>query len=171
LIKQTFPPDLTDPTDPKEVVEKNFYDGNDNIKKHIDKKGYTFEYSYTFKNLPWLKKAFKGTELIDQVEMKFDDAGKLTTIIDGIGSNTKTTSYEYYKTNDPEKEKSVGQVSKLTLPDGSFYEYFYNAAGMRNRFEVTIGSSARWTINYSQDAQNRINSVRMPSHNITESYT
>jgi RHS repeat-associated protein len=157
--------------DPSGSIEINSYDGNNNLVKHIDKKGNRVTYSYTARNLPKLKQAFEGTVLADQVEMEYNDAGTITKMITGIGTDTKTTTYEYYQANDLEPAKYVGALKNLTLPDGSSYKYFYNPSGDRTKLDVKIGTSAPWSINYTHDSLNRIKSVSESSEAILETYT
>jgi RHS repeat-associated protein len=157
--------------DPMGSIEKNFYDGNNNLVRHVDKKGNQFTYLYNSKNLPKLRQAYSGATLVDQTEMQYNDAGTITKMITGIGTNTKTTTYEYYNAQDSEPAKYAGALKKLTLPDGSTYQYFYNPIGDRSKLVVTIGSSAPWSIDYTHDSLNRIKTVSEPSKAILETYT
>lgn len=157
--------------DPSGYIEKNFYDGNNNLVRHNDKKGNQFIYLYTSRNLPKLRQAYTGATLVDQIEMQYNDAGTITKMIAGVGTNTKTTTYEYYMAQDSEPAKYAGALKKITQPDGSTYQYFYNPKGDRSKLVVAIGLSAPWSIDYTYDSLNRMKTVSEPSKAILETYT
>jgi hypothetical protein len=61
---------------------------------------------------------------VDQVDIQYNDVGTITKMITDVGTNTKTTTYEYYIAQNSEPAKYAGSLKKLTQPNGSTYQYF-----------------------------------------------
>ncbi|MEO3944981.1 RHS repeat-associated core domain-containing protein [Gorillibacterium sp. CAU 1737] len=124
------------------------YDGNGNRIKMIDRNGTTFSYTYSSRNMLLSK-----TGANSSVTYTYNPDGARSSMKDSTG----TTKYDYTE---------LGQLKKVTYPDGQTLTSTYDNKG--NRISMTAPFSA--TANYSYDGLNRLTTVNV-NNKIEASYT
>jgi RHS repeat-associated protein len=154
-----------------------FYDKNDNLIEKLDKNQNKFINQYNHRNFLKAKNAYQNSELKDKIEFKYDRTGRVKERIEYVDSQPQKTTYDYFGPNDTELGKKVGLLKKITLPDEGTHTYQYDNNGNRTMLTLNLGGQS-WSMNYSYDPQNRMDSVNVPisitgmlPENISETYT
>ncbi|SEN81065.1 RHS repeat-associated core domain-containing protein, partial [Lihuaxuella thermophila] len=92
----------------------------------------------------------KNGEIIDSFQYTYDAKGNITRIVSKAG----TTSYVY---------DELDQLIKETRPDGTIYEYTYDAVGNRLTKKVTQGGNTT-TTTYTYDDADQLTAVNGTSY-------
>ncbi|GGH61427.1 hypothetical protein GCM10008014_36860 [Paenibacillus silvae] len=109
-------------TDPLGQVTTYTYDANDNLTQMLDRKGQERTYVYNSRNFLLENRASDGT-----ISYTYDAAGRRTRMTDAAG----ITQYAY---------TPVGELEKMTYPDGAVLTLGYDARGARTRQTFQHGS-------------------------------
>ncbi|SLK14730.1 MULTISPECIES: RHS repeat-associated core domain-containing protein [unclassified Paenibacillus] len=109
-------------TDPLGQVTTYTYDANDNVTKVLDRKGQERTYVYNNRNFLLENRASDGT-----ISYTYDAMGRRT----GMGDATGSTQYVY---------TPVGELERITYPDGATLTLGYDARGVRTRQIFQQGS-------------------------------
>jgi YD repeat-containing protein len=73
-----------------------------------------------------------------EYRLAYDGLGRLTSITEELGATDPVTGFEYNK---------IDQVTKLTLPDGSFFSYTYGTGRRLTSVENNAGERIEYTYN------------------------
>nr|WP_281279765.1 RHS repeat-associated core domain-containing protein [Paenibacillus humicus] len=125
-------------TDGSGKSKKYLYDKAGNVTKLIDKGYQTTTYEYNNRN--WLTRKTAGGS---SVGYQYDNAGRRTSMTDGTG----TTGYYF--------TPGVGELEKITYPDGKQIQFTYNKHGLRSTMTDPFGLK----LYYGYDELNRLKKV------------